>query len=66
MALEVLHYIVTHEMVHLAVPDHSRKFWLTVQPVPRDRTGAAVAGGQRAADSVDVISRDFISQTEPG
>ena len=27
----VLHYIVTHEMVHLAVPDHSRKFWLTVQ-----------------------------------
>lgn len=27
----VLHYVVTHEMVHLAVPDHSRKFWLTVQ-----------------------------------
>lgn len=27
----VLRYIVTHEMVHLAVPDHSRKFWLTVQ-----------------------------------
>jgi predicted metal-dependent hydrolase len=27
----VLKYIVTHEMVHLAVPDHSPKFWLTVQ-----------------------------------
>jgi len=27
----VLKYIVTHEMVHLAIPDHSPKFWLTVQ-----------------------------------
>ena len=27
----VLRYIVTHEMVHLVVPDHSRKFWLMVQ-----------------------------------
>jgi len=27
----VLRYIVTHEAVHLAVPDHSAKFWLTVQ-----------------------------------
>jgi predicted metal-dependent hydrolase len=27
----VLEYIVTHEMVHLAVPDHSPRFWLTVQ-----------------------------------
>ena len=27
----VLRYIVAHEMVHLAVPDHSAKFWLTVQ-----------------------------------
>jgi YgjP-like, metallopeptidase domain len=27
----VLRYIATHEMVHLAVPNHSRKFWLTVQ-----------------------------------
>lgn len=27
----VLRYIVTHEMAHLAVPDHSPKFWLTVQ-----------------------------------
>lgn len=27
----VLRYIVTHEAVHLAIPDHSAKFWLTVQ-----------------------------------
>lgn len=27
----VLRYIVTHEMVHLAIPDHSTRFWLTVQ-----------------------------------
>jgi len=27
----VLCYIVTHEAVHLVVPDHSAKFWLTVQ-----------------------------------
>jgi predicted metal-dependent hydrolase len=29
----VLRYLVTHETVHLAVPDHSRKFWLTVQGI---------------------------------
>ncbi|MDD5559688.1 SprT family zinc-dependent metalloprotease [Candidatus Methylomirabilis sp.] len=27
----VLRYLVTHEAVHLVVPDHSSKFWLTVQ-----------------------------------
>jgi predicted metal-dependent hydrolase len=27
----VLRYLVTHEAVHLAVPNHSAKFWLTVQ-----------------------------------
>jgi predicted metal-dependent hydrolase len=27
----VARYLVTHEAVHLAVPDHSHKFWLTVQ-----------------------------------
>lgn len=29
----VLRYIVTHEVVHLALPDHSKKFWLTVQSI---------------------------------
>jgi predicted metal-dependent hydrolase len=32
----VLWYLVTHEAVHLAVPDHSAKFWLTVQSLCRD------------------------------
>ena len=27
----VRRYLVTHEVVHLAVPDHSPKFWLTLQ-----------------------------------
>ncbi len=27
----VLRYIVTHEATHLAVPDHSRGFWMTVR-----------------------------------
>jgi predicted metal-dependent hydrolase len=27
----VLRYVVTHEMVHLAIADHSPKFWLAVQ-----------------------------------
>lgn len=32
----VLRYLVTHEVVHLAVPDHSKKFWLTVQSLCPD------------------------------
>ncbi len=32
----VLRYLVTHEAVHLAIPDHSAKFWLTVQGLCRD------------------------------
>jgi predicted metal-dependent hydrolase len=46
----VLYYIVTHEMVHLAVPDHSRKFWLTVQSLCPETERARqwlVANGQR-------------------
>ena len=27
----VLRYLVTHEAAHLVIPDHSAKFWLTVQ-----------------------------------
>jgi predicted metal-dependent hydrolase len=46
----VLNYIVTHEMVHLAVPDHSRKFWLTVQSLCPETERARqwlVANGHR-------------------
>lgn len=27
----VIRYLVAHEVVHLAVPDHSQRFWLTLQ-----------------------------------
>lgn len=29
----VLRYLVTHETAHLVVPDHSQRFWLTVQSI---------------------------------
>ncbi len=32
----VMRYLVTHEAVHLAVPDHSSRFWLTVQSLCPD------------------------------
>jgi len=32
----VLRYLVTHEAVHLAVPDHSQKFWLTVRSLCKE------------------------------
>jgi predicted metal-dependent hydrolase len=32
----VLRYIVVHEATHLAIPDHSRKFWLTVKSLCPD------------------------------
>jgi len=32
----VLRYLVTHEAVHLAIPDHSAKFWLTVRSLCRE------------------------------
>lgn len=46
----VLRYLVTHETVHLAVPDHSPKFWLTVQSLCRDSERARqwlAANGKR-------------------
>jgi predicted metal-dependent hydrolase len=32
----VLRYLVVHEAVHLAIPDHSKKYWLTVQSLCRE------------------------------
>ena len=37
---EVLRYLVIHEAVHLAMPDHSRKFWLMVQSLCPEMTRA--------------------------
>lgn len=52
----VLHYIVTHEMVHLAVPDHSRKFWLTVQSLcPKmERARQWLAANGRKLQTIDL------------
>jgi predicted metal-dependent hydrolase len=52
----VLRYLVTHEAVHLAVPDHSAKFWLTVQSLCRETERAKqwlVANGHRLAVDLD-------------
>jgi predicted metal-dependent hydrolase len=46
----VLRYLVTHETVHLAIPDHSQKFWLTVQSICPESERARqwlVANGDR-------------------
>jgi len=32
----VLTYLVAHETLHLAIPDHSQKFWLTLQSICPD------------------------------
>jgi predicted metal-dependent hydrolase len=48
----VLRYLVTHEAVHLAIPDHSAKFWLTVQSLCRETERAKQwlsANGRRLA-----------------
>jgi predicted metal-dependent hydrolase len=48
----VLRYLVTHEAVHLAIPDHSAKFWLTVQSLCRESERAKQwlsANGRRLA-----------------
>jgi predicted metal-dependent hydrolase len=56
----VLHYLVTHEAVHLAVPDHSHKFWLTVRSHCRDTERARqwlCANGHRLlVDLADVCA----------
>lgn len=58
----VLRYIVTHEMVHLAIPDHSRRFWLTVQSLCPDTERARqwlVANGHRLTiDLASLIATD--------
>ena len=41
----VLRYLVTHETVHLAVPDHSAKFWLTVQSLCPETDPGGGRGG---------------------
>jgi hypothetical protein len=57
----VLRYLVTHEAVHLAVPDHSTKFWLTVQSLCPETERAKQwlsANGLRLAVKLDSICEE--------
>jgi predicted metal-dependent hydrolase len=57
----VLRYLVTHETVHLVVPDHSRKFWLTVQSIcpeaERARQWLVANGDRLLVDLNEVLSQ---------
>ena len=53
----VLHYLVAHEAIHLVVPDHSSKFWLTVQSVcPEMERAKQWLSRQHAQLNVDLAS----------
>lgn len=56
----VLRYIATHEMVHLAIPDHSQRFWLTVQSLcpntDRARQWLVAHGHRLMVDLADSLS----------
>ncbi len=57
----VLRYLVTHEAVHLAIPDHSAKFWLTVQSLCRETERAKQwlcrHQGPMQADLANILNR---------
>jgi predicted metal-dependent hydrolase len=60
----VLRYLVTHEAVHLAIPDHSAKFWLTVHSLCRDTERAKQwlsANGRRLAVDLTRVSENAAS-----
>jgi predicted metal-dependent hydrolase len=62
---DVLRYMVTHEMVHLAIPDHSQRFWLTVQSLCPDSERARqwlVANAERLMQ-LDCVA--ICSETSP-
>ena len=56
-----LRYLVTHEAVHLAVPDHSAKFWLTVQSLCSEMEQAKQwlsANGLKIAVKLDDVCKE--------
>jgi predicted metal-dependent hydrolase len=64
----VLRYLVTHEAVHLAIPDHSAKFWLTVQSLCWETERAKQwlsANGLRLAVNLDEICGAAFCATPP-
>ncbi len=60
----VLRYLVTHEVVHLVVPDHSAKFWLTVQSQCKETEKAKQwlcrHQGQLRVDLQDLLKRSAV------
>jgi hypothetical protein len=63
----VLRYLVTHEAVHLAVPDHSRKFWLTVLSLcpetERAKQWLSATGQRIQIDLNSVIGSSSVKKT---
>lgn len=63
----VLRYLVTHEAVHLAVPDHSRKFWLTVLSLcpetERAKQWLSATGQRIQIDLNSVIGSSLVKKT---
>lgn len=59
---DVVSYLVTHETVHLAIPDHSQKFWLTVQSLcpatERARRWLVANGDRLLIDLTDALQGD--------
>lgn len=62
----VLQYLVTHEAAHLAIPDHSAKFWLTVRslcPASERAKQWLVAHSQELFVDLEVVCRPRITRT---
>jgi predicted metal-dependent hydrolase len=61
----VMRYLVTHEAVHLAIPDQSRRFWLTVNSLcpdaERARQWLSVNSHHLMIDFSELVSRERIS-----
>jgi predicted metal-dependent hydrolase len=57
---DVLEYLVSHEVVHLVVPDHSHKFWLTLKSIcprsERARQWLAANGDRLQVDIRDLVA----------
>lgn len=58
----VMRYLVTHEVTHLAIPDHSRRFWITVKSLC---PGAERAKQWLAANGHRLMVEPGITQTGP-
>lgn len=64
---DVLRYIVTHELVHLAIPDHSTRFWLTVRShcpdSERARQWLAANGHRLTVDLAERLAGETASRS---